>query len=173
MTKGLPRSLSRATLPRSAIQKQTIVVDAAAISVVGSVGVGFGSVVVGAFPEGNVLILGTIVNMQFSGSGSDSNLVDDWEGSYALGSNPLADATIGTGDADIAAEVQTLAASSEVSPVTRAFSSSNIGGDILNNTAGDLEMNLNLLIDDADISGTVDITATGEVYISYIILGDD
>ena len=66
------------------------------------------------------------------------------------------------------------AATAEVSPITRGLQADGAHcGVIFDNTAGALEVNLNLLIDDADISGTVAITVSGTVDISYIMLGDD
>ena len=171
--KGLPRSLARGNPLASPIIKQTLAVRAAAISVAGTTGVGFGSAVVGDFPEGNILFLGAVVNMQFSGSGSDANLAATWSGDFALGTTPASDGTISAGDEDLVAETALAAASVEVSPLTRASSTSTLSGAILNNTDGSLEINLNLLIDDADIGGTVPITATGEIYLSYVMLGDD
>lgn len=45
---------------------------------------------------------------------------------------------------------------------------------ILDNTDGSLELNLNLLIDDANISAdSQSLTASGELHIVYSVLGDD
>ena len=65
------------------------------------------------------------------------------------------------------------AATAKVSPVARGTHAVAITGTVLDNTDGSLELNLNLLIDDANISGAADFTATGVVELSYIILGDD
>ena len=60
----------------------------------------------------------------------------------------------------------------EVSPRTLGFSTAN--GAIFNNTDGSLELNLNVLVDDADIDADdIPCTADGELFIAYIMLGDD
>ncbi len=173
MTKGLLRSQGRAPSLQAKILKQTISVNALAISVAGTSGVGFGSAVAGDFPEGNILLLGCVANMQFSGSGADASLVDTWEGDFALGTTPAGDGTLSGADIDIVGSTALAAATAEVSPKTRGVGVTATNAAILDNTDGSLEINMSLLVDDADISGTVAMTATGEIYLSYVMLGDD
>ena len=46
---------------------------------------------------------------------------------------------------------------------------------ILDNTAGDLELNLNVLLDADEVTNGEDsvVTVTGTVDVAYIVLGDD
>ncbi len=176
MTKGLPRSLSRASLPRSPIQSQTIVLRGKAISVSSiTTGPGTGTVVAEGFPEGNLLFLGAVANLSFAGSGSDANLVDTWAGDFGIGTAPLTGVTLDTDEVDLVVSTALAAATAEVSPVTRGTSLAADAGEIHDNTASTLEINVNLLIDAADIGDgqTVAMTIDGEIYLSYIILGDD
>lgn len=173
MSKGLNRSLSRSEPLKAHIIKQTIVVRDLAISVAGTSGVGFGSAVAAGLPEGNILLLGAVANMSFAGSGADAALVDTWEGDFAVGTTPASNGTLTGADIDIVGSTALAAATAEVSPTTRGVGVTATNAAILDNTAGTLEANLSLLIDDADISGTVPITATGEIYLSYVMLGDD
>lgn len=173
MTKGLPRSLSRASLPRSPLQVQTVVVRALALNVVGATGVGFGFAIAGDFPEGNLLFLGGVANLRFSGSGSDADLVDTWEGDFSVGTTGTTDATLGGGDANLVGTTPIAAATAEVSPITRGINLSSSTGAVLDNTTGSLEVNVSLTIDDADISGTAEMTVDGEIYLQYSVLGDD
>lgn len=171
MSKGLPRSLARGG-NRQPVRRLDLKFTNAAISVAGTSGVGFGSAVIGDLPEGNILLLGAVAYATFSGPTSAS-LVDTFDGDYGIGSTPCDDGTITNGDVDIIQSTALGAATAEVSPRVRGTSASSTAGVILDNTDGSLEINLNLLIDDANISGTVAMTATGVLHLSYVVLGDD
>lgn len=174
MTKGLPRGRARGSELANPIRKLTIPVQAFALSIVGATGVGFGSAVLAGMPEGNFMLLGAVASIQFSGSGSDPNLIATWLGDYGIGTTPASDATITGDDVNIVPSTALAAATAEVSPITRGVQADGaFCGVVLDNTAADLEFNLNLLIDDTSISGTVPITAEGVVIVSYIMLGDD
>ena len=174
MGKGLPRSMSRGAAQRQEIIKQVFSVEDLAISVTGgaSTAAGFGTVVIGDLPEGNILLLGAVAYFQFSGSGSDANIAADWEGDYSVGSTATADATLSGTDVDIIGSTALAAATAEVSPRTRGTGATQV---ILDNTDGSLELNLNLITDDNDVtdSTTVSMTVDGELHIAYIVLGDD
>lgn len=176
MGKGLPRSQARGAPLRQEIIKQTVVVRDATVTVsaTGSA-IGFGSAVIGDLPEGNVLLLGAVAYMQLSGSGSDANLTADWEGDFGVGTTPADDATITAGDVDVIQSTALAAATAEVGPRTRGTNAAAICGTVLDNTDGSLELNLNVLIDAADITDdeSVDLTANGELQISYVMLLDD
>jgi hypothetical protein len=152
------------------IIKEISLARALALTVAGASGVGWGTVVLGGLPEGNLLILGAVANMRFSGPTSGS-LDDDWVGDFGIGSTPASDGTISAGDVDIIDSTAIGAATAEVSPVTRG---TGVTTKVLDNTAGTLELNMNLLIDDADISADgIEMTVDGELYLSFVVLGDD
>jgi len=170
MSKGIPRSLTRGPQLRSPIQKMTIKVRNVPITVAGLTGVGFGSAVIGDFPQGNILILGGVANLQFNGPTS-ANLVDTWTGNFGIGTTPADDGTITNADVDLIASTALSAATAELSPLTRG---TNAVQSVADNTDDSLEVNLNLLVADASIDANgVVITANGEVYLSYVLLGDD
>lgn len=172
MAKGSPRSRQRGNPLQQEIMKLDIPVNAP-ITVDGASGVGFGSIAFG-LPEGNVLFLGCVANLSFSGSGSDAGLVDTWNGDFGIGTTPASDGTITAGDVDIVPSTALGPAVAEASPITRATHVSTQTGVVFDNTAGDLELNLNLLVDDADISADgVPITAEGLISVAFIMLGDD
>lgn len=171
MSKGLPRSLSRGG-NKSSVRRLDLKFKDVAISVAGTSGVGWGTAVIGDLPEGNILLLGAVAYAQFTGPTS-ANLVDTFDGDYGIGSTPADDATITNGDVDIIQSTALGAATAEVSPRARGTSTGATAGVVLDNTDGSLEVNLNLLIDDANISGTVAMTATGVLFLSYVVLGDD
>lgn len=165
--KGLPRSMSRAVAARAQIIKRQIPFSKT-IAVAGTSGVGFGTVVIDDLPEGNVLILGAVAYAQFSTA--DADVQAAFDGDYSIGSTATADATLSGGDADIIPSSALGAATAKVSPIVRG---ANATQAILDNTDGSLELNLNLIIDDANISGDADFVAEGILSIAYIVLGDD
>lgn len=168
--KGLPRSLSRGVSQLS-IVRQAIPVTAKAISLAGTTGVGFGSVVIGDLPEGNILFLGAVSYMKFTTA--DADVQATFDGDYSIGSAPTADVTLSGSEVDIIQSTALGAATAGVSPVARGTNAAAICGTVLDNTDGSLELNLNLLIDDANISGTGDFTVTGALELVYVVLGDD
>lgn len=176
MGKGLSRSMSRGAPLRQEIIKQTITVRdvEVTVSATGSA-IGFGSAVIGDMPEGNILFLGAVAYMQLSGSGSDANLVDDFEGDFGIGTTPADDATITAGDVDIIQSTALPAATAEVGVRTRGTSLPADAGEIHDNTDGSLELNLNVLVDAADITDdeSVVLTANGELQLVYVMLLDD
>lgn len=172
MTKGLLRSLGRAPEIKQKVVKKTIAVTALAMNVDGATGAGDGQVVIGDFHEGNILLLGAVAYFQFSGPGGDAGLTDTWAGDYSIGTTADAGDDLTGTDANIIPTTALAAATAEVSPRTRSASTAT--GAILDNTDGSLEINLNLLVDDANISADdIGFTVDGEIHIAYIILGDD
>ncbi len=173
MTKGYSRGLARGRALTQQIRRLTLPIRNVALTVNGATGVGFGSAVIGDVPDGNILLLGAVSYLQFQGPTSAS-LVDTYDGDYGIGSTPADDATITNGDVDIIQSTALGAATAELSPNARGTSAAATAGVILDNTDGSLELNLNLLIDDANISGDgIVMTANGTLTLSYILLGDD
>lgn len=169
--KGLLRSLKR-NPSRQAVVKQAIAVEAVAIQVDGATGVGFGTAVIGDFPQGNILLLGAVSYLRFTKAAAASGIQAAFDGDYSIGTTPTADATLASGDINVVPSTAIGAATAGVSPVARGASSA--APAILDNTDGSLELNLNLLIDDANISADdQNLTVDGVVHIAYIVLGDD
>lgn len=172
--KGLIRSLSRGrsqlkqNVTRHKIRVENLSVT---VSATGSA-VGFGTAVAGDIPEGNILLLGAAAYLTLAGSGSDANLVDTWNGDFAVGSAPDADGSLAGAEVDMLPSTAVGPAVAEVSPRTRSVNATQV---MLDNTDGSLEMNLNVLIDAADITDdqSVILTVNGEIELVYIVLGDD
>lgn len=174
MTKGYPRGTNAGDPQVLPMVSDTIKVRDLVVTVDGATGEGWGTSVVTGLPQGNLMLFGAVSYLQFTGPTS-VNLDDDWEGDYGLGTTPADDATITAGDVDIAPSTAIAAATLEASPITRANQpDGSICGVVHDNTAGTLELNLNLLIDDANIGADgIDVTVNGEVYLAYAMLGDD
>jgi len=171
MTKGLQRSLSRGPAQGKSIIKETLVVDTTVtVSATGSA-VGYGTAVIGDFPEGYVLLLGGTALLEFVGPTSD-DLGDTWEGDFGIGITPLGDATISGADEYIVQETAVGPAVAEAIGQTYGKSA---GQELFVNTDNSKELNLNLLIDAANIGDdtSVDIAVTGVVHLVYVMMGDD
>lgn len=169
MAKGLPRTMSRGKATSQEIIKQTLRINTA-ISVDGATGVGFGTAVIGGFPEGNILILGAVSYVKITKDSTATGIQATFDGDYSIGSAPTADVTLSGAEVDIIPSTALGAATSGVSPNVRGSNATQV---MLNNNDGSLELNLNLLIDDANISADDQlVTATGELYILYSVLGD-
>jgi len=121
--------------------------------------------------EGNVLLLGAVANLTFSGPTS-ANLKDDFQGDYSLGSTATADITLAGTDVDVIGSTAIPAATAEVSANVRGV---NAAQAVINNTAAAGEINLNVLLDADEVTDGEDvvIAVTGTVDIAYIVLGDD
>lgn len=173
MGKGLPRSMARGAAQKQEIIKQVVTVKNLTVNVAAATtAVGFGTAVLGDLPEGNILFLGAVSYLSFAGSGADANLVDTWNGDYAIGTVATVDVDVAdAGEADIISSTAIGPATAEAIARTRGTNATQV---IFDNTDNSLEINLNLLIDAADItdSTNVNITVNGEVMLSYIVLGD-
>ena len=166
--KGLIRALRRNPVQQPVV-KQAIRVSNVPVSVAGTTGVGFGTAVIGDFPAGNILLLGAVSYLQFTTA--DGDVQTTFDGDYSIGTTPTADATLSGTEINVVPSTALGAATAGVSPVVRGASTA--APAILDNTDGSLELNLNLLVDDANISGTGDFTVSGVVHIAYTVLGDD
>lgn len=176
MSKGLPRSMARGAPQRQELIKQTVVMKAVPVSVTAvGAAVGFGTAVVAGFPQGNILFLGAVGYVSLAGPGASANLVDAWNGDFSFGTEPTTDVTLSGAEVDLIPSTATIVAVAEVSPLTRTTHAAAVTGAVYDNTDGSLEINLNVLVDAADIvdGATVAMTATGVLHLSYIILGDD
>lgn len=167
--KGLPRSVSRAAPQAQAVRRQRVRVAALAMTTTGLVGVGFGTAVLGDLPAGNILFLGAMAYLQFTKGSAGTQATFD--GDYSIGTTATADATLSTTDANVIGSSALGAATAGVSPVVRGSGATAV---MLDNTDGSLELNLNLIIDDANVSADDQaFTVTGVIDLVYSVLGDD
>jgi len=172
--KGLDRSLSRGPHPiRQHVTRHTIKVENLEVTVhATTTAVGFGTVVAGELPEGNILLIGALGYLKFDGSGSDDNLTADWEGNFSVGTTGTADVTLDGTDVDLLPDTDLAAADAEIGVRTRA---QNAVQAFLDNTDGSMEINISALIDAADITDDQDVilTINGEIELVYMVILDD
>jgi hypothetical protein len=167
--KGFARSLRRGVPASQDVVRQTIALSGVALTTTGLTGIGFGTKVIGDLPEGNILLLGAVAYLQFTKSSAGT--IATFDGDVAIGSAPTADNALAGAEVDIIPSTALNAATAGVSPVVRATNATQV---MLDNTDGSLELNLNLLLDDASVSADgQNFTVSGAVYLAYIVLGDD
>lgn len=167
MGKGHQRTLDRAALKGGTLRPHIIPFDLTVDVADGAPG--FGSAVIRGLPEGNIFFQGAVAYVTVSDPDGDL-VAADFEGDFSIGTAPTADGALAGAEVNIIASTPLAAATAGVSPRTRA---TNITPLMLDNTAGDLELNLNVLIDDADISAAAVLRARGELHIAYMAMGDD
>ena len=173
MTKGLPKSLSRGPALKKPVINQTIRVNTAVNVVAAAAGVGFGSVALAALPEGNVLFLGAVASLRFSAiSANASNAIAAFNGDYAIGSGADADGALSGTEVNMVTSTALGPAVARVTPFARGTGAVQA---VLDNTAKTVAINLNVLMDAADITDatTVTLTVEGTLDIAYLMLGDD
>ena len=170
MSKGLRRSINRGAKLLSDVVKIDIGLDNLTLSLDGAI-IGFGSAVLTALPEGNFVLLGCVCNLQFDSV--DADVAATWEGDYSVGTTATADSTLATTEIDIIASTAIAAATAKLSPITRGASSATENSAVFDNTDGSLELNLNMLMDDADIADDADMIVNGTVHLAIVMLGDD
>jgi hypothetical protein len=137
--------------------------------------IAFGTAQIAGLPQGHLMFLGAMARVEVAGPGASGDLSDTWAGDFGVGTTPVDDATITAGDDDIVPSTALAAATAEVSPFTSGVSTASEAPAIIDNTAGLLELNLNILVDAADIvdDTNVDLLVDGVLHIAYIVIGDD
>lgn len=167
--KGLERSLSRGNPQIANIIKDSIPFTLT-VSVTNGVP-GFGTAVIQGLPEGNLLYFGAVVYLVMETTSAD--IIATFDGDFSLGTAPTADGTLSGAEVDLIPSTAMTTAVAKVTPSTRGVSTDALQGGVFDNTAGALELNLNVLIDGGSISANADFTASGVLHITYTMLGDD
>ena len=168
--KGLQRSISRGPKATAAVLKMDI--PFTHVVAIDGAAVGFGTVPLAQLPEGNLLIHGLILNLTTM-TRVGTEIIATWIGDTGLGTTPMDDATISAGDDDLIVSGTTIIAVAGVAPAQRRITRTTISEVVIDNTAGALEVNLNILVDDASIADDDSLTVVGSLHMTYTVLGDD
>jgi hypothetical protein len=164
MSKGLFRSRGRGSPASSPIIRQLVPLTNLAITTTGATGIGFGTAVIGDIPAGDILLLGAVAYLTVTKLSGDT--IAAFTGSFSIGSAPTADATLSGAEIDLVPATTLSAATAGVSPTTRGAQPAQA---MLNNVDGSLEINLNLLLDDASVSADAQaFTVSGYVQLAYV-----
>lgn len=171
MSKGLPRSMSRGSALRQAVKKISLKIDHQVSVTAAGAAVGFGTVIVGGLPQSYLKIMSVATQIQFRGP-TTANLDDNWDGDFSFGSAPTADVTLAGAEVDLISSTAIGAATAELSPVVTVADGVDL---VIDNTDGSLEINLNLLVDAANIvdGSTVIIRARGVIEVVLVTMLDD
>lgn len=139
-----------------------------------STAAGFGTVKICDLPEGNILFNGAVLNIAMAAGGS-ANVVTEWDGDISLGTTATEDVTLSGTEVDLIPSTAVKAAADKDLATVRALSTTTEQGAIFDNTGDTLDVNLNMLIDAADITDdeSVSLTLSGKLWLSYTLLGDD
>jgi hypothetical protein len=172
MPKGLPRSMSRGTPIRQEILKLVFPVRNLTFNITGvATTVMFASLPIGRLPEGNIDILGAVSYFAISGPGGNANLVDTWDGFMSIGSAATADNALAGAEVNIIPSTALGPAVAEIHSRLRVANPTSI---IIDNTAGNLNLNLNILVnaDAVTATQTVPFNVSGELHLLLAVLGD-
>jgi hypothetical protein len=133
---------------------------------------GFGSAVLAGLPQGNLLIFGARSSVQISTTDADiSSAV--FEGDVSVGTTPTADATLATTEVNIMPSTPIGPAVGKVAPAVSArLAAPPALTSYFDNTAGALELNLNVLIDAGHIvdDSSAVLLATGWVDVFLAVM---
>lgn len=166
MGKGMKRSARRNKgLPVSRVLRistTVVVADPGAANA-------FATAVIGELPQGNVVLLGAVLNLDTVTKG-DADIIDAFTGNYAVGSAATADATLSGAEVDIIPSTAFVTGVGGVSSGNRAVLAAPV---TLNNTDESLEVNLNFFVADASISAASSLIFVGNLWMLYAVLGDD
>lgn len=166
MGNGFNLSLKKAIRDGLVVGKYRVEVPGRNISVAAAgAAIGFGSLPVDDFPAKRLNIHGIRANLGFQRM--DTNVIATWSGDWSLGSTPTADVTLSGTDVDLIAST----------PIGPANAAGLIAGvDVLVNTpilnrawtAGE-EVNLNLIVDAADITDGATAVIRVSGYIDFLL----
>lgn len=173
MTKGRRRSAERPIgNKRQAMIRQRFKISNLTINVTDVSGQsGYGSASAFTLPEGNILLHAAMGYIQLTTS--SANITATFDGNISLGTGSTSDNTLSGSEVNVVSSTALGAATAKVSPVVRLPSETANNGVIHDNTNASLAFYLNLLINDAAISGNAAFTANGYFDVLYTVLGDD
>jgi len=174
MSKGLPRSLSRGVPGKKGVYSLNLAIERTSVVITDpGAAAAWGTLAIGQLPQGNLLILGLVSYLKFTKNGA--GIVDTFDGDYAIGTAPsTSNIALATNKADlIASTAFASAAAAGVTAMFRAASAAALAGTIFDNTDGSLELNLNILLDDAAVTATAAVFVEGSISVQLGVVGDD
>lgn len=150
--------------------KTVITLASTPVTVGNTTGASFGGVKLYDFPEGRLLIKGVTFSLGFVWTGED--IAATGSGDYSLGTTITADATLNGTDVDLGPS--TAMVDPFVGGVGTPTSGALAASAQFDGTGTAKDLNLNIIIDDADVSdGASDVVlASGTITVSWENLGD-
>ena len=143
--------------------------------------IGFGTGVIGALPKGRLAFIGAASAFTFSAlTTGTGNVTATFNGDYSVGTVANANVDLAGLGEDNIIDGEAAGATSgvigpavaKVTPVSNGASAAATKAVIIDNSAGNLNLNLNILLDAADItdSTSVDLTVNGTLVAAFINL---
>lgn len=169
MSKGLKRSTDRGRKAGQAVVKHVIDLDAVPMFKAGSAaGIGFGSVVIGELPVGNIYLFGAALNVGFFPLDFPNGLSSAWDGDFSVGEAENTFTSLSGDEVNIVAKKSIGPAAFEAIAIGPY---STKGNKFIDNTAGDKAIWFNMLIDDADLNTDtfVDMYLQGDMTLVYSV----
>lgn len=167
--KGLPRSLARSPKTAPALHRVNIPFKALQVAITDpGAAVGYGTALCGALPEGNVLIVGAIANVVLSSA--SAGIIATFTANFSIGTAATADATLSGNEVNIIPSTAVSAATAKVAPQARGANATAV---IIDNTAKDQSLNMNITVPDASLSANSTMQVDGVLHLAYVVLGDD
>jgi len=176
MAAALPASLQRGLHLKPAQYRFELPIAHSVTAVTVTTAVGFGFVKIADLPEGFLLFQGAVIKDLVITENGSADVSDTWNGDVSLGSVGTVDVDVGdANEANFMGSTAVGAAVAGVTPSQDIMSAEGINGVLLDNSAGSLDINLNLLVDAADMGDDKSVVfgVTGTLIISFVPLGDD
>ena len=181
--KGNARSDLRAPIGTEAAPRRLrFPINASVTAAAAGAGVGFGSVVIGNLPEGNVLLISA--GGYFNFVSSSANLTATWGGNFGVGSTTTAAGALTGTEVNIISSSAIAASTAKVSNGNRGLlAGSNASAStftacppvLINNVGKTVSLNFNIAVNAADITDATSapVTVTGYVDLVVMVLGDN
>lgn len=152
------------------VHKTVLTLASTPVTVANTTGASFGGVKLYDLPEGRILVLGVTASLGFVWTGE--SIAAGGSGDYSLGTTITADATLDGTDVDLLPS--TAMTDPAVSGVAAATAGALAASAQFDGTGTAKDVNLNIIIDDADVAdGDSDtVLASGTIVITWINLGD-
>lgn len=152
------------------IHKTILTLASTPVTVANTTGASFGGVKLYDFPEGRIFVLGSVYSLGFVWT--DEDIAADGSGDFSLGTTITADATLNGTDVDLGPS--TAMTDPFVLGVGAATGSALAAAAQFDGTATAKDLNLNIIIDDADVEDAASdvVLASGTVTVTWINLGD-
>jgi hypothetical protein len=179
MTRGHKRALDRAARKpgSNGLFFRTVLIDKTIVIPDPGAAVAFASAVIEGLPQANLWIGCALAYFTVRDVGG-AGLIAAFQGNFAVGTTPTANATLDTTKVNIIPSTVFTAAAGvtprvRVAPAADGNGLMSENGKFFDNTDGSLELNGNITILDASISAQATVRVQGEIHLVMATMGDD
>lgn len=170
--KGLARVLRRAPATVPNIRTVSIPLRNVTVNLTDpGAAVAWGTKALAALPVGNLVLMGVVAYLRYSSS--SAGLSATYNITSALGTAATADNALAGAEVDLVAATAAGAATAKLSPLQRLTHTAANVGNVIDNTAANVNLNLNVTVPDADVTASSVLTLNGVIHLAVLVLGDD